>query len=113
MAYPPVGVGRAERLVTLARDRTVRAAVDSMAAVEVVSTAAQAAGVTIGLLVDLDVGMHRTGVPTPADTLPLAQAIDRAPHVRLDGILIYPGQVDGPPAEQVGKLQRIDELVRE
>jgi D-serine deaminase-like pyridoxal phosphate-dependent protein len=113
MAYPPVGVGRAERLAALARDRTVRAAVDSPAAIDSVSNAARAAGVTIGMLVDLDVGMHRTGVPTPADTLPLAQAIDRAQHVRLEGIMIYPGHVDGTPVEQVAELQRIDELVRE
>ena len=113
MAYPPVGEQRAERLAVLARDRTVRAAVDSQTAIEAVSNASRAARVTVGLLVDLDVGMHRTGVPLPQDTLPLAQAIDRAPGVRLDGLMIYPGHVDGTPQQQESELKRIDQLVGE
>src|SRR5262245_17138525 len=57
LAYPPVGAHRAERLAALARDRTVRAAVDSLTAVTAASDAARAANVTLSLLVDLDVGM--------------------------------------------------------
>ena len=113
LAYPPVGEQRAERFAALARDRTMRAAVDSLTAIEVVSAAAQAAGTTVGLLVDLDVGLGRTGVQSPAATLPLAQAIDRAPNVRLDGIMIYPGQVWSLPDQQEKELKAIDDLVVE
>ena len=113
LAYPPVGVERAERFAALARDRTMRAAIDSLTAIEVTSAAAKAAGVTVGLLVDLDVGLHRTGVPSPAATLPLAQAIDRAPNVRLDGLMIYPGQVWKLPDQQAEELKAIDDLVVE
>jgi len=111
LAYPPVGAQRAERFAALARDRTMRAGIDSLTAIEATSAAAQAAGVTVGLLVDLDVGLHRTGVPTPADVLPLAQAIDRAPNVRFDGLMIYPGQVWSLPGEQDGELKAIDDLI--
>ncbi len=111
VAYPPIGEGRANRLAALAHDRTMRAAVDSLAAIEATAAAAKSANVTIGLLVDLDVGLGRTGVPSPADTLPLAQAIDRAPNLRLDGLMIYPGQVWSKPNEQAAELQAIDDLV--
>ena len=56
LAYPPVGVSRADRLAALARDRTVRAAVDSLAAVKTASEAAQAAKVSVG---------HRSAIRRP------------------------------------------------
>jgi D-serine deaminase-like pyridoxal phosphate-dependent protein len=113
LAYPPVGIERATRLARLARDRTVRAAVDSVAAIEQVSVAARNAGVTIGLLVDFDVGLGRTGVQTRDESLQLAQAIDRAKGVRLDGMMIYPGHIGGPPAEQAAKLHVVNQRVGE
>ncbi len=113
VAYPPVGEGRADRLAALAHDRTMRAAVDSLVAIEQTAAAAKAAGATIGLLVDLDVGLGRTGVPSPADTLPLAQAIDRASNLRLDGLMIYPGQVWSKPNEQAAELKAVDDLIVE
>jgi D-serine deaminase-like pyridoxal phosphate-dependent protein len=113
VAYPPIGQLRAGRLATLARDRTVRAAVDSKAAIEAMSAAARAANTTVGLLVDLDVGLGRTGVASPAATLPLAQAIDQAPNVRLDGIMIYPGHIWEPVDKQGEPLRAVDVLLEQ
>jgi D-serine deaminase-like pyridoxal phosphate-dependent protein len=113
VAYPPIGEGRADRLVALAHDRTMRAAVDSLTAIEQTASAAKVMEATVGLLVDLDVGLGRTGVASPADTLPLAQAIDRHPNLRLDGLMIYPGQVWSKPNEQAAELQAVDDLVAE
>lgn len=113
VAYPPIGEGRADRLAALAHDRTMRAAIDSLAAIEATAAAANAAGTTVGLLVDLDVGLGRTGVPTPADTLSLAQAIERNPHLRLDGLMIYPGQIWSKPNEQAAELKAVDDLIVE
>jgi len=113
LAYPPIGVRRAERLAHLAHDRTMRAAVDSLTAIEQVSAAARAAGSTIGLLVDFDIGLGRTGVQSAQETLELARAIDCAANVRLDGMMIYPGQVGSLPTEQADELKVIDSLVAE
>jgi D-serine deaminase-like pyridoxal phosphate-dependent protein len=113
LAYPPVGHARAERLAALARNRTVRAAVDSLTAIESTSAAASAANTTIGLLVDLDVGMGRTGVKTPAESLILAQAIEHAPSLRLDGIMIYPGHIWQPADQQRDALQAVSQLVEQ
>jgi D-serine deaminase-like pyridoxal phosphate-dependent protein len=113
LAYPPVGPQRAARLAELARDRTVRAAVDTLAAIDEVSAAAATAGSTVGLLVELDVGMHRTGVASPAATLRLAQAIDRAANLRLDGIMVYPGHIWSAVDEQAAPLRAVDDLIAE
>lgn len=111
LAYPPVGACRAERLAALAHDRTIRAAVDSLVAVRAASQAAQTADVTIGLLVDLDVGMGRTGVASPAAALDVAQAIDHAPGLRLDGIMVYPGHIWNAIDQQEAALRAVDDLI--
>jgi len=113
VAYPPIGRSRASRLATLARDRTIRAAIDSMAAIEEMSAAARTANTTVGLLVEIDVGMGRTGVASPSATLPLAQAIDRAPNVRLDGIMIYPGHIWERVDRQDGPQRAVDVLLEQ
>jgi D-serine deaminase-like pyridoxal phosphate-dependent protein len=113
VAYPPIGRLRAARLATLARDRTVRVAVDSLAAIDEMSSAARTANTMVGLLVEIDVGMGRTGVPSPAATLPLAQSIDRSPNVKLDGLMIYPGHIWDPIDRQGESLRAVDTLLGE
>jgi D-serine deaminase-like pyridoxal phosphate-dependent protein len=78
-----------------------------------ISAAAQEANTTVGLLVDIDVGMGRTGVQSSEEALNLAQVIDRAPNVRLDGIMIYPGHVCEPPAEQTASLRAVSLMLEE
>ena len=43
----------------------------------------------IDVLIDLDVGDHRTGVNSPAQVLQIARAIDKSPHLRLRGLQAY------------------------
>ena len=100
VAYPTVDAARTHRLAALARSATIRVAVDTRPAIEAVAAAAGAAGVTIGILVDLDVGLGRTGVPTTTALLGLAEAVARKAALRLDGIFCYPGHVWQPAAEQ-------------
>jgi D-serine deaminase-like pyridoxal phosphate-dependent protein len=100
VAYPTVDEARTHRLAALARRATIRVACDTPAAIEAVAAAAAAGGVTVGILVDLDVGLGRTGVPTTAALLALAEAVERRPALRLDGIFCYPGHVWQPAAEQ-------------
>jgi len=102
LAYPIVDHARAAAIADLAgrKSQMVRVCVDSLLAVDVLASAGQAGGSVIGILVDLDVGFHRTGVPTPQAALELAQAVDRAKGVRLDGLFCYPGNVSGQAARQ-------------
>ncbi len=113
VAYPAIDPYRLAHATALARRATVRLALDTAAAVDLVASAARSAGVTLGVLVDLDVGPHRTGVQTPADALALAQQVDRSPGLRLDGLFFYPGHVWKPAAEQGGELAAVDALLSE
>ena len=45
------------------------------------------------MVVDINVGMERTGVAPGRPALEIARAIDRAPGVRLAGIMGYEGHV--------------------
>jgi D-serine deaminase-like pyridoxal phosphate-dependent protein len=78
-------------LALLAREADAKIAVDDPAQVELLSTAASAAGSTIGVLIDVDEGMHRCGVDTADEALPLAQQIDSSPGLRFLGLTGYEG----------------------
>jgi len=113
VGYPAADESRAARLAQLARSKSVRVAVDTRAAADAIACAAREAGSTIGLLVDIDVGYHRTGVQSPADAVALAQYVDSCRGVRLDGIFLYPGDVRTPPGEQVQPMTAIGTVLGE
>ena len=113
LAYPASDPARTVRLATLAKTKTVRVAVDSAYAADALAGAARSAGSTIGILVDLDVGMHRTGLQSPAAALDLAQHISRSAGLRLDGLFCYPGHVWSPAAEQAMPLAAVSALLAE
>jgi len=114
MAYPPVHPDRCRALAELARGKTIRVGVDSTFAADALGSAATTAGSTIGLLVDLDVGHHRTGVQSPADALALARHIAKTPGLRLDGIMFFPGHLShGPPESNISALGAIDQKLAE
>jgi D-serine deaminase-like pyridoxal phosphate-dependent protein len=114
LAYPVINPMRCTDLARLASSRNVRVALDSTIAADALSAAARSARSTIGILVDLDVGHHRTGVQTPADALQLAQYVARSPGLRLDGILFFPGQLShGPPDANEAPLRAISAKLTE
>jgi D-serine deaminase-like pyridoxal phosphate-dependent protein len=63
--------------------------VDHARQVEWYQEAARAAGRTAGVLVDLDVGDHRTGAASVEHAVQIAQAVEAASHLRLRGIQAY------------------------
>ena len=109
MAYPAVDSLRCNRLVELAKSaKTVRVGIDSAEAVEALAACAAAAGAEIGILVDVDVGLHRTGVQMPEEALKLAQQVERSKGVRLDGIMFYPGHVKDESPESLRQLAEVE-----
>jgi D-serine deaminase-like pyridoxal phosphate-dependent protein len=62
VGYPALDPARTAAAAELARQVKLRVAVDSRYAADALAGAARQAGSTIGILVDLDVGLHRTGV---------------------------------------------------
>ena len=114
MAYPPVHPARGEELAKLALKTTVRVGLDSRIAIDALAQAARSAGSTIGILVDIDVGHHRTGVQSAVDALALAQYVSKSKGLRLDGIMFFPGHLShGPPEANISGLKAIDGKLKE
>ncbi|MBN1344828.1 MAG: DSD1 family PLP-dependent enzyme [Phycisphaerae bacterium] len=109
IANQVVGAVKMPRLVEVARRSTLRVAVDSQANVRELSQAASAAGVEVGLLIEVDVGMRRCGVPPGEPALELARFIKTCPGVRFDGIQAYEGHlVCRPDPDERATLTRRD-----
>jgi D-serine deaminase-like pyridoxal phosphate-dependent protein len=113
IAYPTVDARRCESIAAVAKRKTIRVGLDSALAADTLSAAATSAGSIVGVLVELDVGMHRVGVQTPQDARQLAQHIDRLPGLRLDGLTCYPGHISQTPDLQSAPLAAIEAILAE
>src|SRR5687768_9782490 len=99
IAYPPVDPKRAERIARLEASR-VTVALDSAEALETMSRAARDVGRTVHVYVEMDLGMHRVGVQTPAEVVALARRVADAPNLEFGGLAFYPGHVRQHVGEQ-------------
>jgi D-serine deaminase-like pyridoxal phosphate-dependent protein len=85
---PVVGASGVERLAALAaRSAGLMAAADHPDAVAAIA----ATGARMTLLVDVDPGIHRTGVADAGAAVALARAIDGAPSLAYGGVQFYCG----------------------
>jgi D-serine deaminase-like pyridoxal phosphate-dependent protein len=111
--YPPVGAHRAARLAQVAQRVRLTVALDSEIAATDLSRAAAQAGSTVRVLVEIDAGMHRVGVQSPADAVKLARRVAVLPNLEVAGVAFYPGHVRGPVAEHAPQLTELRRLVGE
>ncbi len=107
LAYPPVGQARLERLCALPPHVHVTVALDSADALHGLSTAAASAGRSFDVLVEIDVGMRRVGLRTPADVAALADRAATGPGTRFAGLMFYPGHIRQPVAEQDDAVEQL------
>jgi D-serine deaminase-like pyridoxal phosphate-dependent protein len=112
VAYPPVGAARAHRLASLPENVKLIVALDSLTAIEDAAAAARAANRPIGVYVELDLGMHRVGVPRVDDAIALARAVCERPPLEFEGIAFYPGHVRDAVGQQAAKLEQLDAALR-
>jgi D-serine deaminase-like pyridoxal phosphate-dependent protein len=112
--YPPIGEAKWERLARLAADGIeLTVAVDGTFAAEGLSAALARHGARATLLVEMDVGLHRTGQTTAAGALELAQRLASLPAVEVAGISCYPGHCRGDDATVRSRVRDVDALLRE
>jgi D-serine deaminase-like pyridoxal phosphate-dependent protein len=88
-----VGRHKYLRLVNLCRQADVKVAVDSTATLADLGQAARDKGVEVGVLLELDSGMHRAGVQPGRPTVELAHAVVETPGLRFDGLMSWEGHV--------------------
>jgi len=112
VAYPPVGAPRAARLAALPSRVKLTVALDSAQAIEDIATAARAADRPVSVYVELDLGMHRVGVPSVDAALALAKLITERRPLEFAGIAFYPGHVREPVDQQTLKLEELSNSVR-
>jgi D-serine deaminase-like pyridoxal phosphate-dependent protein len=86
-----VGPLKISRLVALAKRADVMVAVDSVDNVTMISEMASATGARVGVLVEVDIGMHRCGVGSPDQALALSRVVAAAPGLRFEGLQGYEG----------------------
>jgi len=111
VAYPPVGQPRASRLASLSETVKLTVALDSARAVDDIAAAARESDRPIGVYVELDLGMHRVGLPRVEDALTLARAVrDKAP-LEFEGIAFYPGHVREPVDKQSESLASLGRAI--
>ncbi len=107
VAYPVIGQGKLRRLMEVARKTKVTVALDSIQAARQLSDAARAARVSIDVLVEADVGMHRCGVAIGEELLTLARGVARLPRLSLEGVAFYPGHIRAASEENQRLLDQL------
>jgi D-serine deaminase-like pyridoxal phosphate-dependent protein len=112
VAYPIIGQTKLTRLMEVARRTRVTVALDSVFAARQLSDAARAAQVEVGVLAEADVGLGRVGVTPGEQLLHLAQAIEKLPHLRWEGITFYPGQIKDLEESGRRELAQVADLLR-
>jgi D-serine deaminase-like pyridoxal phosphate-dependent protein len=97
IANEVVGAPKLPRLAALARRVSLRVCVDDPGNVDELSRAMQSAGATLGVLVEVDIGMARCGVAPGEPALQLARRVHERPGLRFDGLQGYDGHLQMLP----------------
>ena len=95
IANQVVGPIKIERMCRLAERARVTVEVDDPANVDEIAAAAQRLGVTLGVVVEIDVGGPRGGVPPYEPALALARRIMDRPGLDFTGLMAYEGHTVG------------------
>jgi D-serine deaminase-like pyridoxal phosphate-dependent protein len=110
LAYPPVGPAKLQRLLSLPEDTDVTVALDSVEVVNQLAAAVRRLDRRIGILVELDVGMHRVGL-SAQDGVEVARLITGSPPLTYRGVAFYPGHIRQPVTGQAPELERLSREV--
>jgi len=91
VAYQVVAPAQLERLARLARSVPLRCAVDSREGAELLSRAATDAGLELSVMLEIDLGIGRTGVRAGMPACELAQRVMDLPSLKLIGVYGFRG----------------------
>jgi 3-hydroxy-D-aspartate aldolase len=92
-----IGKEKINAVSLLAREISLKLAVDDLANVDALSNAAQKAQSEIGCLIEIDSGMGRSGVESAEEALKLAQRISGSRGVKFLGLTGYEGHCSLEP----------------
>src|SRR5262245_15167995 len=98
IAYPLVGpnVGRLVHLIRKFPNTKFSTLIDHTDAARSLASGLSTASVQVGVILDLDVGQHRTGIPVGDDALALYELASRLPGFTPNGFQLYDGHNNQP-----------------
>jgi D-serine deaminase-like pyridoxal phosphate-dependent protein len=111
VAFPVLGEPKLRRLAEIARRVPVTVALDSFTASRHLSDAGRSHNVVFGVLIEMDVGLGRVGVP-PSEAVELAQAVSRLPNLRVCGLTFYPGHIREQHDQKIEQLSSTVDATR-
>jgi D-serine deaminase-like pyridoxal phosphate-dependent protein len=111
LAYPPVGPQKLARLFELPEHVRMTVGLDSAEALDGLSAHARIHGRKIGVLVEIDAGMHRVGTADPTLAADLARRIVDDPNLEWRGLMFYPGHIREPVDQQGTALQALEKTL--
>jgi D-serine deaminase-like pyridoxal phosphate-dependent protein len=111
LAYQPVGPKIARLMILIERFMMTNYAVlvDSIAAAEQLSQAAQRTPFSVDVYVDLNIGQNRTGV-VPGKAMEVIDALQKMPRLRFAGLHAYDGHI--ADADAAVRTKRCDDAFR-
>jgi D-serine deaminase-like pyridoxal phosphate-dependent protein len=98
LAYEVIGGPKLPRLQALARTARIRVGVDSEGGADALDKAAREAGTVFDVLLEVDTGLGRCGVPPGEPLHALARHVTRLRGLRIAGIFTYRGYRTDPEA---------------
>ena len=93
-----VGAQKIARLVNLASHSEIMVAVDDPHNVAQLSAAAEAKGVTLRILIEVNTGMNRCGTEPGKPTLDLARLVLKSKGLKFEGLMGYEGHTVAIPS---------------
>ncbi len=113
IANQVLGPGKAARVATLAKRIDITVAVDSATGLDDIAAAGGEAGVTVGVLVEVNIGF-RCGVAPGEEALALARRVAETSGVAFRGLMGYEGHVvaiEDREKREAGARQALDRLL--
>ncbi|MGD0266492.1 MAG: DSD1 family PLP-dependent enzyme [Candidatus Methylomirabilota bacterium] len=110
IANQVVGAPKVARLVYLCRHADVIVAVDSEAHVKILDAAAQAAGIRLRVVVEVNMGINRAGVEPGNSVVALAKHVASCRGLRFAGLMGWEGQTASMPDPEA-KRRAIETVV--
>jgi len=103
IANQVIGIDKTARIAEMNRKASVSVAVDSELGIEQLGTSAQYAGVSIGVFIEIDIGMNRGGIQPGEPAIQLAEMVSNKQGLRLAGLQSYEGHIVTLPDYQERK----------
>jgi D-serine deaminase-like pyridoxal phosphate-dependent protein len=104
IAYPVFGDHKWRRMARLARHARVTCHVENAAAISGLAVAARAEAVTLHVRIELDLGLHRSGV-SPEEAVELANVVLSHESLHFDGVTAHRSIVfDGAAGRDISEL---------